>query len=107
MVLVPEDFLSRVELQNKQEMSPIVKGLVHLDENLDRILMRTDLADSDKQKLYHTNLEHYMGLKDQKTRETPTVNISLKHGLSYNTSDNTTILFRGFGFSTKTYESQS
>ena len=90
MVLVPEDFLSRLERQNKQETSPIVKGLVHLDENLDRILTRTDLADSDKQKLYHTNLEHYMGLKDQKTRETPTVNISLKHGLSDNTSDNTT-----------------
>ena len=66
MVLVPEDFLSRLERPNKQETSPIVKGLVHLDENLDRILTGTNLADSDKQKLYHTNLEHYMGLKDQK-----------------------------------------
>ena len=79
MVLVPEDFLSRMERQNKQETSPIVKGLTYLDENLDKTLMRTDLTDNDKQKIYHANLEQYMRLKDQKTHEGPTVNISLKH----------------------------
>ena len=79
MVLVPEDFLSRMERQNKQEASPIVKGLTHLDENVDKTLMRTDLTNNDKQKIYHANLEQYMRLKDQKTHEIPTVNISLKH----------------------------
>ena len=79
MVLVPEDFLSRMERQNKQETSPIVKGLTHLDENWDKTLMRPDLTDNNKQKIYHANLEQYVRLKDQKTHERPTVNISLKH----------------------------
>ena len=56
MVLVPEDLLSRMERQNKQETSPIVKGLTHLDENLDKTLMRTDLTDSNKQKMISCKL---------------------------------------------------
>ena len=40
------------------------------------ILQRTDVDDTEKQKLYYANLERYLNLRQQKDSQTPTVQIA-------------------------------
>ena len=72
MILVPEDAYARFEQMQKLETSPIM----NTDTDMTDILQRTDVDDTEKQKLYYANLEKYLNLRQQKDSQTPTVQIT-------------------------------
>ena len=76
MVLVPEDVFARFEQKQKIESSPLVRNMVNADREMSDVLHRTDMTDSEKQKLYYTNLERYMNLQQQKDNEIRTVRLT-------------------------------
>ena len=76
MILVPEDAYARFEQKQKLETSPIMKNMINTDTDMTDILQRTDVDDTEKQKLYYANLERYLNLRQQKDSQTPTVQIA-------------------------------
>ena len=79
MVLVPEDALNRQ--RQRLETSPLIANMMHQDTELSNILQRTDLDDSEKQKMYNANMERYLELKHQKDEQTALVRPKGKEGL--------------------------
>ena len=75
MILVPEDAYARFEQKQKLETSP-TKNMINTDTDIKDILQRTDVDDTEKQKLYYANLERYLNLRQQKDSQTPTVQIA-------------------------------
>ena len=73
MILVPEDVYARFEQKQNLETSPITKNMINTD--MTDILQRTDVDDTEKQKLYYANLERYLNLRQQKDSQTPIVQI--------------------------------
>ena len=73
-ILVPEDAYARFEQKQKLETSPIMKNMINTD--MTDILQRTDVDDTEKQKLYYANLERYLNLRQQKDSQIPTVQIA-------------------------------
>ena len=78
MILVPEDVYARFEQKQKLETAPIVTNMIKTDEEMSNILERTDMDDTQKQKLYYTNLERYLNLRRQKDDQIPTVQLATK-----------------------------
>ena len=76
MILVPEDAYARFEQKQKLETSPIMKNMINTNTDMSDILQRTDVDDTEKQKLYYANLERYLNLRQQKDSQTPTVQIA-------------------------------
>ena len=76
MILVPEDVYAKFEQKQKLETSPIMKNMINTDTDMTNILQRTDVDDTEKQKLYYANLERYLNLRQQKDNQTPTVQIA-------------------------------
>ena len=76
MILVPEDAYARFEQKQRLETSPIMKNMINTDTDMTDILQRTDVDDTEKQKLYYANLERYLNLRQQKDSQTPTVQIA-------------------------------
>ena len=76
MILVPEDAYARLRQKQKLETSPIMKNIINTDTDMTDILQRTDVDDTEKQKLYYANLERYLNLRQQKDSQTPTVQIA-------------------------------
>ena len=76
MILVPENAYARFEQKQKLETSPIMKNMINMDTDMTDILQRTDVDDTEKQKLYYANLERYLNLRQQKDSQTPTVQIA-------------------------------
>ena len=76
MILVPEDAYARFEQKQKLKTSPIMKNMINTDTDMTDILQRTDVDDTEKQKLYYANLEKYLNLRQQKDSQTPTVQIT-------------------------------
>ena len=76
MILVPEDAYARFEKKQKLETSPIIKNMINADTDKTNILQRTDVDDTEKQKMYYANLKRYLNLRQQKDRETPTIRIA-------------------------------
>ena len=76
MILVPEDVYARFEQKQNLETSPIMKNMINTDTDMTDILQRTDVDDTEKQKLYYANLERYLNLRQQKDSQTPTVQIT-------------------------------
>ena len=76
MILVPEDAYSRFEEKQKLETSPIIKNMINTDTDMTNILQRTDVDDTEKQKMYYANLERYLKLRQQKDSEIPTIRIA-------------------------------
>ena len=50
--------------------------MINTDTDMTDILQRTDVDDTEKQKLYYANLERYLNLRQQKDSQTPTVQIA-------------------------------
>ena len=76
MILVPEDAYARLEQKQKLETSPIIKNMINTDTDMTNILQRTDVDDTEKQKMYYANLERYLNLRQQKDSEIPTIRIA-------------------------------
>ena len=76
MISVPEDVYAKFEQRQKLETSPIMKNMINTDTDMTDILQRTDVDDTEKQKLYYANLERYLNLRQQKDSQTPTVHIA-------------------------------
>ena len=76
MNLVPEDIYARFEQKQNLETSPIMKNMINTDTDMTDILQRTDVDDTEKQKLYYANLERNLNLRQQKDCQTPTVQIA-------------------------------
>ena len=76
MILVPEDVYARFEQKQKIESSPLVKNMMNSDREMSDVLQRTDIPDSEKQKLYNANLERYMSLQQQKDSQIPKVRLA-------------------------------
>ena len=76
MVFVPEDVLHGYEQKQRLETSPIIANILHKDTDMSNILHRTDIDNSEKQKLYYANLERYLDLRKQKDRQIPTVRVA-------------------------------
>jgi len=76
MILVPEDVFARFEQKQKIESSPLVRNMINADREMTNVLQKTDMPDSEKQKLYYANLERYMNLQQQKDNEIPTVRLT-------------------------------
>ena len=70
MILVPENAYARFEQKQKLETSPIMKNMINTDTDMTDIPQRTDVDDTEKQKLYYANLERYLNLRQQKDRKT-------------------------------------
>ena len=79
MILVPEDVYARFEQKQNIESSPMVRNMMNADREMTNVLQRTDVSDSEKEKLYHTNLERYMNLQQQKDNQIPTVQLAVKN----------------------------
>ena len=47
-----------------------------MDTGMTDILQRTNVDDTEKQKLYYANLERYLNLRQQKDSQTPIVQIA-------------------------------
>ena len=71
MILVPEDMYARFEQKQKIESLPLVKNMMNSGREMSDVLQRTDIPDSEKQKLYNANLERYMNLQQQKDSQSP------------------------------------
>ena len=65
----------KFEQKQKLETSPIMKNMINTDTDMTNILQRTDVDDTEKQKLY-ANLERYLNLRQQKDSQTPTIRIA-------------------------------
>ena len=76
MILVPEDAYARSEQKQKLETSPITKNMINTDTDMTNILQRTDVDDTEKQKMYYANLERYLNLRQQKDSKIPTIQIA-------------------------------
>jgi hypothetical protein len=76
MILVPEDVFARFEQKQRLETSPVTTSMMHKDDEMSKILERTDIKDAEKQKLYYTNLERYLNLRQQKDGQIPTVQLA-------------------------------
>ena len=76
MILVPEDAYSRFEQKQKLETSPIINKMINTDTDMTNILQRTDVDDTEKQKMYYANPERYLNLRQQKDSEIPTIRIA-------------------------------
>ena len=76
MTLVPEEIYARFEQQQNLETLPIMRNIINTDTGMTDILQRTDVDDTEKQKLYYANLERYINLRQQKDSQTPTVQIA-------------------------------
>ena len=76
MILVPEDAYARFEQKQKLETSLIMKNMINTDTDMTDILQRTDVDDTEKQKLYYANLERCLNLRQQKDSQTPIVQIA-------------------------------
>ena len=63
MILVPEDVFARFEQKQKSESSPLVRNMINADREMANVLQKTDMSDSEKEKLYYANLERYMNLQ--------------------------------------------
>ena len=50
--------------------------MINTDTDMTDILQRTDVDDTEKQKLYYANLERYLNLRQQKDSRTPIVQIA-------------------------------
>ena len=76
MILVLEDVYARFEQKQNLETSPIMKNIINMDTGMTDILQRTNVDDTEKQKLYYANLERYLNLRQQKDSQTPIVQIA-------------------------------
>ena len=76
MILVPEDVFAKFEQKQKIESSPLVRNMINADREMANVLQKTDMSDSEKQKLYYANLERYMNLQQQKDNQIPTVRLT-------------------------------
>ena len=88
MILVAEDAYARSEQRQKLDTSPIMKNMINTDTDMTDILQRTDVDDTEKQKLYYANLERYLNLRQQKDSQTPTVQIASSHGTRHHMGQN-------------------
>ena len=50
--------------------------MMNSDREMSDVLQRTDIPDSEKQKLYNANLERYMNLQQQKDSQIPKVRLA-------------------------------
>ena len=75
MALFPEELLNRYEQRQRLETSPIMADMIHKDTQMSDILRRSDMTDDQKQKLYNANLERYLGLRQQKDNQIPSVRV--------------------------------
>ena len=66
MLLVPEDMIKKFEQKQRLETSPILSNMLQKDAQLSTILEDPNVNDGLKDKLYYTNLERYINLKEQK-----------------------------------------
>ena len=85
MILVPEDTFGRFEQKQKLETSPLVNNMMQKDTEMSDILQRKDIEDDEKQKLYYANLERYMNIMQQNSKETPTVQLATNYDESNKT----------------------
>jgi hypothetical protein len=76
MILVPEDAFARFEQKLKLETSPLLNNMMQKETEMSDILQRKDIEDDEKQKLYYANLERYMNIMQQKSKEIPTVQLA-------------------------------
>ena len=76
MILVPEDMLNRYEQKQKIETSPITATMMHKNAEMSNTLQQTDMPNDQKEKLFYTNLERYLNLKQQKDSQVPTVQLA-------------------------------
>ena len=75
MALILEELLNRYEQRQRLETSPIIANITHKDTQMSDILQRDDMTDDQKQKLYNTNLERYLELRQQKDSQIPSVRV--------------------------------
>ena len=66
MVLVPEEALQRYEQRQRLETSPLMGTTMPMDTQISDILQRADVTDDEKQKLFNSYFERYLGLRRQK-----------------------------------------
>ena len=85
VILVPEDTFPRFEQKQKLETSPLVNNMMQKDTEMSDILQRKDIEDDEKQKLYYANLERYMNIMQQKSKEIPTVQLATNYDESNKT----------------------
>ena len=76
MILVPEDVYAKFEQKQKIESSPLVRNMMNADREMANVLQKTDVQNSEKQKLYYANFERYMNLQQQKDNQIPTVRLT-------------------------------
>ena len=67
MILVPDDAYARFEQKQKLETLPIMKNMINTDTDMTDVLQRTDVDDTEKQKLYYANLENTLISDNKKT----------------------------------------
>ena len=59
--------------------------MMQTDTEMSDILQRKDIEDDEKQKLYYANLERYMNIMQQKSKEIPTVQLATNYDESNKT----------------------
>ena len=75
MVLVSEDAVNRYELRQRLETSPIMFNTMQKDTQMSNVLQRDGMSDDQKQKLFNTELERYLELRQQKDSQIPSVRV--------------------------------
>ena len=79
MILMPEDTLAKLQRSKTVEQTPTTRVLHDLDDEMKRVLDRSDISADDKVKLYHQTLHRYAEFNRQRNapltltlqRETP------------------------------------
>ncbi|CAH1240718.1 Hypp6074 [Branchiostoma lanceolatum] len=75
MALVPQELLTTIQAKQQEEMSPLVKTTVSLDDDMKTILSRQDIPDDQKAVLYQQLLQRYLTYRDKRRTEPVSVRL--------------------------------
>ncbi|KAI8480134.1 hypothetical protein Bbelb_421180 [Branchiostoma belcheri] len=75
MALVPQELLSTIQAKQQEEMTPLVKSALSMDDQMRDVMSRQDLADDEKATLYQQLLQRYLTYRDKRRAEPVSVRL--------------------------------
>ncbi|KAI8488011.1 hypothetical protein Bbelb_341290 [Branchiostoma belcheri] len=75
MALVPQELLSTIQAKQQEEMTPLVKSALSMDDQMRDVMSRRDLADDEKATLYQQLLQRYLTYRDKRRAEPVSVRL--------------------------------
>ncbi|KAI8480633.1 hypothetical protein Bbelb_416450 [Branchiostoma belcheri] len=75
MALVPQELLSTIQAKQQEDMTPLVKSALSMDDQMRDVMSRQDLGDDEKATLYQQLLQRYLTYRDKRRAEPVSVRL--------------------------------